>query len=830
MTKKIFIALGFLGIYCSGLAATTNGVISIENETVRILFDLDKGIYRGVDKVTGMTVFRNATMGINSLQGDWSMSDATVIRRSAAVTDVADALGHGKMLRVVAEMKVSAHGMKGQVELALEIILHQGRSGIVLNVACVNRVENSGGQRKAVLVKGFSPLCKAEIFPEDVQRQEPLTLDGEASYGNNSVLPGVQRESQNNVLLTYRAGDARRSVVLGGLTYHEWVKNMVLTNGPGDKVLATMRAYDPVGRMVDACAEYRSRDSFYLDCGTADPFEALEEYARVVAIAQNTKPNLYNFPTVCMWFVACTGGERRRDTVAAVAQMDVIKGTGFLKYSPVAVRLVPDSSCYSGQTQNGWWDDAHWQKHGWYTEPYETSEKFCRAIRERGGLPFTYVQTDMPSDDFAEAHPDWMLFNSIKYLPLRHAHHMPFVRADYSDPGFQQHVRKAWANLGNAGLAGVMFDYPETGWAGEGGLEDPYSTTAAAYRKVFELAREGLGPEGHIHERNIGEFSSPTSHPDQRMPFTDITLGLVDSQRVEIDSSSFAAHQVRRCALRWYKARTLYLYDMDGKSLLFRVLHSQGVTEKDIDVVTRRRSILTMVYVTAGRFLLTDSFKDLTPEIIHDLSRIYPMHTERRSARPVDAFISSGKDCPRVYDFPVTREWHQVTFFNPDTTRKARISASLSGDSATRGALGLAAQAEYFVYDFWHDRFVGRLKGVDILEQELEPGEARMLSVRKVEANPQVLSTDRHLMQGFVDMPGRPVWDETKQSLSGTSRVVGGEPLHIVLALNGRRVVSTSAAGATAIVEAVLGDANRVRVTIDAVQNADVFWCVKFER
>ena len=35
---------------------------------------------------------------------------------------------------------------------------------------------------------------------------------------------GPARSSSNNVLMTFRNGDRRRSVVLGGLSYHEWMK------------------------------------------------------------------------------------------------------------------------------------------------------------------------------------------------------------------------------------------------------------------------------------------------------------------------------------------------------------------------------------------------------------------------------------------------------------------------------------------------------------------------------------------------------------------------------------------------------------------------------
>jgi hypothetical protein len=57
-----------------------------------------------------------------------------------------------------------------------------------------------------------------------------------------------------------------------------------------------------------------------------------------------------------------------------------------------------------------------------------------------------------------------------------------------------------------------------------------------------------------------------------------------------------------------------------------------------------------------------------------------------------------------------------------------------------------------------------------------------MLSIRKVMPHPQVLSTNRHLMQGHLDLVNVK-WDGTR--LTGKANVVAGEPFKIVIALNG---------------------------------------------
>jgi hypothetical protein len=52
--------------------------------------------------------------------------------------------------------------------------------------------------------------------------------------------------------------------------------------------------------------------------------------------------------------------------------------------------------------------------------------------------------------------------------------------------------------------------------------------------------------------------------------------------------------------------------------------------------------------------------------------------------------------------------------------------------------------------------------------------------VRKKLGHPQVLSTTRHISQGAFDISSLS-WDESRNTLSGVSKVVAGDPYDIVL-------------------------------------------------
>jgi len=104
-----------------------------------------------------------------------------------------------------------------------------------------------------------------------------------------------------------------------------------------------------------------------------------------------------------------------------------------------------------------------------------------------------------------------------------------------------------------------------------------------------------------------------------------------------------------------------------------------------------------------------------------------------------------------------------------------------------------------------------------------------MLSIHAVEPNPQFLSANRHIMQGYVDMIDRPRWDVAAAKMSGKSKVAGAERYKIILAANGRKIQSVSAANARAAIEAYPGNSDLAVLCLDAETNADVAWTVSFD-
>ncbi|MBM4156511.1 MAG: hypothetical protein FJ221_16005 [Lentisphaerae bacterium] len=650
-----------------------------------------------------------------------------------------------------------------------------------------------------VRLMSASPMLGARLMP-GAGLENVLTLNGAAGAEATQVKGEPDRASPNSLLLTCTTRGGRRSVVWGGLRYRDFAKYASIQGGRLGFI-----AQDPVGRLVDAGTTYWAEDTFYLDVTTPDPFAALEKYGRSMRLANQARPNVYDCPVLCGWGVgALSGLPGVNNSAKLVGELEAAQRAGVTRYTKVAIRLEPDSYCYKdGNTEQGWWDDAHWSRFGHLVPPYETFAKWCAAIRERDGIPYTYFQVGMPSDDYARAFPGHMLFNDVSRLQVKHPHHQPLVSFDYTDPEFQAHVRNVWSRLRKDGMRGIKFDYPETGWRPEGGFEDRHATAASAYREPFRLCREGLGPDALIDERNLGESGRPC---------LDVTAGLVDTQRTWSDSNKFTPGMVTIGGLRWYKNRTVFNYYPDSKTV-------HGVSKP------LRRSMLTMVYLTSGRIDLPTSFTLFTPEIVHDFTRLYPAYREPFTARPLDAF--TGVTDPRAYDLELTPEWHQVALFNSGSQRDT-VVVPLSGDRVSTGAIGLDETAAYYVYDFWDDALVGKLPGTARIEKTLEPSACAMLSVRKALPIPQVLSTSRHVLQGWVELSDVK-WDAAARQLTGTAKVVGGEPFRIVLAGNGFTPARAGTSSGRAHLDTHPGGADYATLVLENSTATDAAWRVTFD-
>lgn len=760
-------------------ATEEKGIIVFENQHNQILVNLNNGKWSVKNRTDNSWCFKDADFRVDQTAHNWQEPQ---IKIEWGVKAYHSKFGEGKELTVT---YTPEQGYDPCRKLILR--LYQKQSFIEVAWGIKNRFEYP------VKVANIDLVSRGQLF-EGQTVEKPMVLRSGSGAEMNRIENKWEINALNGAMLTYLDSGKRRTMVVAGLKYNEFGRKVELKNHRGFKHM-NLQVWDPQGKQIDPGKTYISQDSVYLDFTTKDPFKSLESYGLAMREANAANPNVYNFPSLCGWMISTTRfgeGLAINNSVDMIGQAKLAKDRGFTKYAPLAVRLEPDfyGPGDFGNTQQGWWDDEHWRKYGpggmrgpekrsmigtgkgSLRKPYDTFAKFSKGVHDLGCTVLTYFQCNIPSLDFCRAHPEWMLNNDISRLHLDHRLNLSYVKYDYSDPGFREYMLKTWKRLKNEGLDGVKFDYPESSWIATGGFEDKTFTTSSVYRELFRLCREGLGEKAYIHERQLGVGGIPQQ---------DLSAGIVDLQRVWYDANHFEPEMATRMGLRWYKSRSVFLYYPDGKTF-----HNRG---KEIPQYMQR-AFLTAIGFIAGRLEIGTSVGKMTDEMLHDTSRLYPMFGGTQSPRPVDMLL--GKTHPETYVYQVDKNWHQVMLANYNSKKSETISAPLSGDTISTGSLGLDADAEYHAFDFWSQKYLGKLQGTDKLSMELRVGEVAMISVRKVATHPQIVSTNRHFMQGMMECHDIK-W--AGSTLSGKVDVVEDDELVLTVAGNG--LTPKSCEGAT---------------------------------
>ena len=104
---------------------------------------------------------------------------------------------------------------------------------------------------------------------------------------------------------------------------------------------------------------------------------------------------------------------------------------------------------------------------------------------------------------------------------------------------------------------------------------------------------------------------------------------------------------------------------------------------------------------------------------------------------------------PQVYDLELTPDWHQIALFN---TGKEAGLVSVRRERVTGREMPSGWMQPSITLRILVRSLLGKLPGTASVERTLDPIACAMISVRKVQAHPQVLSTSRHVLQGWVDL------------------------------------------------------------------------------
>ncbi len=535
-----------------------------------------------------------------------------------------------------------------------------------------------------------------------------------------SRLPSVPKTLVSHGFTVLCDRDSRTSLLLGFITAKDQLAEVRLQAGAeGFQHLAAICHADGVSLSP---GESLTSERLLLATGD-DPLALLELYGRSLGQAV-AAPQTEGAPTGwCSWYHFY--GENTEDDV--LANLAAVERQGL----PLEVMLIDDGY----QREIGDWletDEAKFPR---------GMKWLAQKIKEAGYRPGLWIvpfAVSSLSRLYAE-HPGWVL-RSAEGEPILAWHHwaVPVYALDVSHPEVQGWLRELFGRLSqDCGYELFKLDFLYAA-ALKGQRCDPQMTRAQALRLGLEIIREAVG------EKFLLGCGCPLGP----------AVGLVDAMRIGPDvatywryfrkdlSAAAAENALRNAVTRHFMHRRLWLNDPDC------ALVRSWEEESDL-TLNEMRTLVTIVGLCGGVVMSGDDLASMHPSRLKYLKSILPPYGE--SAIPLDLF---DNELPRLLSLTVEAshgQWLIAAFINwEDHTVRTVIEFA---------QLGLQANQDYHVYDYWHRRYLGTVRERLVLLRH-QPHETVVLLFKPVSQGPELLTSTFHLTQGAAEVRSL-TWEET---------------------------------------------------------------------
>jgi hypothetical protein len=444
-----------------------------------------------------------------------------------------------------------------------------------------------------------------------------------------------------------------------------------------------------------------------------------------------------------------------------------------------------------------------------------------KAIRDAEMKPGIWVhRIHRPSDphvkDIAKAHPDWFVQKPDGSLVTHRGFYMLNTT---NEEAVENMVRTLYRGLKEQGWNYVKID-------GTGDLLRAYqnkqceeffkthpTTPEQSLRKWDIVAREELGRDVYILAcHTVGNARN--------------VIGLVDGARLSNDG-----FQPRTLAQYNFLEGVVWRGDPDHCDVMGTWLMDQDALMPVFgrnEPVPARTVIRPAVCTMAGAVLMVSD----KVEVYQDDANIEGM---KRSA-PVlftvpGQLYGCGRSTVPWWLQEINRpfdHWTVLARFQWGKKREKEWVFDFQGlpqQEVTFADLGLPADREYLVFEFWSQKFLGKSKGSFTAPAMDTNNGMQVFAIREARPHPWVLSTTRHISQGGVSLLDEK-WDSASKTLSGRSTVVKGDPYAMTVHLpNGFRLEGADVSGEKPV---WASDEETATVRIIPPAGKTVNWRIKF--
>jgi hypothetical protein len=714
------VALPWLTQSVWAAAAADRPSAQIENEFLALAFDTQSGRLRcwrqgGDNLLTGAIARANSQDGRRSI-------DEPAYARTLDVRRVSDPLGNGRQLVM--------RGTDGKRQLDFEVraALYEGRSAVLIEAECRNVSAQS------ILLESLEPV---RAMPETggglqwpgitkVLTNGPMYYDAGKVTELPATSSGALRSWWN---LGFFRGYEREGLVCG------FVENQT---GLG-QVSAGRVATDAVGLVAESVLAKgfelqpgrTIRSGRFMVTLAPDPYTALEAYAeamgRILGARVHSVVNGW-----CDWFV----------TYEHITEEEVLRNAEFAARTlkPFGLEYIQVDEGF--QRWHGEWEGNAKFPHGmkWLADR-------IRALGLKPGIWLAPYVISEPTAVF-QKHPDWLLRHPdgrLKRVGPWPSEDSDWARnespkrygLDITHPGAAAWLAELFDTVANRwGYDMIKIDFVDWSLLAAHRYHDPAVTRAQAYRRGVEIMRRAMGPKRHLLDCGPGPVS----------------VGLLDSMRIELDQPPVtwkqyfleSASSAPAAAKRYYFHKRTWINDADHVCL-------------SLLTPTQAQAAASLIALTGGNLLSGDRLPDLDAGRLEILKKVFPAYGE--AARPVDLFDT---DRHSIFALKIRKsfgEWTVAGFFNVSETDPLERTLPLD-------RLGLDPAKTYLAYDFWKERLHGEVSGE--LRVRMAPASVTLLALHEKRNVPQFVSTDRHVLQGALELEGA-TWDAPAKTIQGVS-------------------------------------------------------------
>ncbi len=270
---------------------------------------------------------------------------------------------------------------------------------------------------------------------------------------------------------------------------------------------------------------------------------------------------------------------------------------------------------------------------------------------------------------------------------------------------------------------------------------DAAKSTEAAMRNVVKKARETVGEDIYMLSCHGEGLRDTTMYGD-----------IFDAARIGADIFSWPEFG-QNCVNRMF-----YLYPFHN---VLQLLDPDNIViREEFNTMEQARSRASFVSLAGTPLTFGDDLTRLPEERMEILRRVIPsmdIHTmDFENTAPEGDFV--------ILELSIGTEWENYKVIDV-----CNVAQRENGYILYMQEVGLEPEAEYLLFDFWRDTFIGRIR--NHVELSFLPCESRVLAIRKYTGVPQLVSTNRHVSQGGVDIL-QVKWEEDTLTLCGVSSVV----------------------------------------------------------